>query len=235
MIHSLKCGLVPDILECGSLPPLSRLPQCRHTKRLAETVGIARREQALALQGQRTVRRPSSPPTSVPFPYRFVFTLSLFSSINSTPYRKNRGRGIPLCSLTSHRSRVTNHALLNPIIPALTVHSPVTPAIPALMQTPGGGGSKTGSFPSPPSSRTLSVSTYLVNVGAPTFRARHISWERSARGADRHCGKRAMRRNVSPTRKRPGSATFAASQGGHDGVPTGASQGEGVPRMEARV
>jgi len=150
MIHSLKCGLVPHILECGGSlallapifegslegPPLSRLPQYRHIKRLAETVGIAKREQAPALQDQRTVRRPSSPPTSVPFPYRFVFALSLFSSINSTPYRKNRGRGIPLCSLTSHESR---------------------PPKPNHSRTLAQSGFCSKTLPSPSSSRTLGI------------------------------------------------------------------------------
>jgi len=41
---------------------------------------------------------------------------------------------------TGHQTRVTNHVFLTPIIPALTVRSPVSPNVPALTQTPGVGG-----------------------------------------------------------------------------------------------
>jgi len=78
----------------------------------------------------------------VPFPYRTVFAPSPFSSAASTSYRRNRGRGTPPFSLTSHGSRATNHVPLNPIIPALTVRLRVTTTIPALTQTPGGWGAR---------------------------------------------------------------------------------------------
>jgi hypothetical protein len=105
--------------------------------------------------------------------YTLCFAAPLFSGLSVPSVVRPLRRCLlsPLFLATRHQPLAT--AFLTPIIPALTVHSPVSPIIPALTRTPRVGGAFFSTHLRASGSGDVSndyyCCTYSKNVGAPTF------------------------------------------------------------------